>query len=807
MDDHDDREPFPGKIMNRDGKLKIYSKARGQVPSGQASSGQAPSGYWKEVSNFSLRMKHHSANKVPGEGRFFIFEATMDDEDGATFLVPFTLAQLDSNQAAYAVLAAAKKPFGGVIFTEKIGRCSGGSLNGFLMSCVKKYQRSGDKAPALVLKKTGFIDVEIEGRKIQAYTIGPNVVLPTSAGDVDAIKQMKKVWIGDKTVQDYDLPMDFNCNAQSFLDEVQRYHGPNRSSPIAAICYSWLTMHKQALAANGLKIGILQVVGDVSVGKSTLRAQLEEILPKIRTDGGNVTKIEDTISFFKLHKKITESRWVFIQDPPPPVKEAKEVERLNSFGDCYYENKCAVTSASKHNTGDKPDCGVIFVWPHEFASLHNVNRTYLTKGVFLVHTRNDADFEKLEQAWRKEMDLAPAIFLTFLQPPDMKKLVSIASKLRTNYHKALREKDFDEEILNESSRVIDQYTLLHAAAHLWKNMTGYDFDVDAVGDFFLEICIPYVMNVIQEKKSAGKGKSGVSSPEKYLTSKISNLSDRDFLANIAILHENHESHFGFSHIFHSESKVVEKYLQTMSSTHGVKAVLHKDSDLNWFKRTAIKGYDGHYYGKSNRLNVFVCPVSKIPEAIKQAIKTRLDGIFPCVRDDDITENLRSKIDSAFDDLYHPQKNKERISHKAQLMNTIDKHITEEDAKLIQKYTNNLLKKRKRDSNKQHSSDESHDDDRIESGDDAPSNEDSDCDKDVGNTNPNMVTDEKKDDGEGSVNTGVQSKKRPDGASSNPIPSTSAGLAVSPASAREVSTSGNGSGRTLRSHGKKKQKNN
>ena len=141
MDDHDDREPFPGKIMNRDGKLKIYSKARGQVPSGQASSGQAPSGYWKEVSNFSLRMRYHSANKVPGEGRFFIFEATMDDEEGATFLVPFTLAQLDSNQVAYAVLAAAKKPFGGVIFTEKIGKTSGGSLNGFLMSCGSRGPR------------------------------------------------------------------------------------------------------------------------------------------------------------------------------------------------------------------------------------------------------------------------------------------------------------------------------------------------------------------------------------------------------------------------------------------------------------------------------------------------------------------------------------------------------------------------------------------------------------------------------------------------------------------------------------------
>ena len=75
--------------------------------------------------------------------------------------------------------------------------------------------------------------------------------------------------------------------------------------------------------------------------------------------------------------------------------EAKDVEKLNAFADCYYENKVEVTSASKHNIGDAPDCGMIFVWPNEFASLDKVNRTYATKVVTLVHKRNEADFVSL----------------------------------------------------------------------------------------------------------------------------------------------------------------------------------------------------------------------------------------------------------------------------------------------------------------------------------------------------------------------------------------------------------------------------
>ena len=49
------------------------------------------------------------------------------------------------------------------------------------------------------------------------------------------------------------------------------------------------------------------------------------------------------------------------------------------------------------------------------------------------------------------------------------------------------------------------------------------------------------MEVIQGKKNTGKGQS-VSSPEQFMVTKISSLSDRDFLANIGILYENKESH-------------------------------------------------------------------------------------------------------------------------------------------------------------------------------------------------------------------------------------------------------------------------
>ena len=699
----------------------------------------------------------------------------VDDDDGDTFLVPFTLSQLDSNQAAYSVLKEAKKPHGGRFNTEKIGKgTSRGQLNNFLMSCVKRYKNSGaNRKPALVLKTTGFISVDLDGRKIVAYAVGPNQVLPASEEDADALDQIKKVWIGASNAQDFILPVDYSISAQKFLNSIQEYHGPNKSSPIAGISYMWLSMHKKLLAANGLKLGLLQVVGDVNVGKSALRAMWEEICPKKKTPDGNITNVEDTISFFKLYHKVLEHRWVFIQDPPPSVTETKDVEKLNSFADCYYENKVEVTSASKHNIGDAPDCGMIFVWPHEFASLDKVNRTYATKVVTLVHKRNEADFVTLERGWRQEMKKAPAIFLSFLEAPDMQRLVRLTAKVKAHYYEELKQKNYNAEVLNEGQRILEQYALLHAATHLWKESTGYDINVREVGKWFLETCIPFVMHVIEEKKNSCKNQTLGVSPEKYLMDKIMSMTDKDLLCNLAILQENNEVCFGFSHVFHYDAKGVESFLVSMSTAKGVKAVLHKNSDILWFKRTNIKGYDGHYYGKSNRLTLFVCPVSKIPDAIKDMLKAKLDNIFPCVKELDFTDNIRAEIDEAFDKLHHPKASGQR-TNKAKLMSTIEK-LTEEEAGQMQKAADRLIRKRRHDSGTE----------EEEDNEDSPESETAEGDRNKDDTaKPNQHDDDKSKEIEGSGESSETQAVEKDSSSNNPLPSTSKGRTLRPRAQKE-----------------------
>ena len=823
-----DQEAFVGQICNKDGVLKMFTRPRGQ-----------DDGVWTEIANFSLHLRFHSANKIPNEGRFFIFEGQVsvcpefyktyhkntslvtnlnqiltlslkfiqtescniflsycflqvDDDDGETFLVPFTLSQLDNNHAAYSVLKEAKKPHGGRFNTEKIGKgTSRGQLHNFLMSCVKRYKNSGpNRKPALVLKNTGFISVDLDGRKIDAYTIGPNQVLTASEEDADALEQIKKVWIGASNAQDFRLPVDYSVSAQEFLNRIQEYHGPNKSSPIAGISYMWLSMHKKLLAANGIKLGLLQVVGEMGVGKSAVRAMWEEICPKKKTPDGNITNVEATISFFKLYHKVLEHRWVFIQDPPTPVTEAKDVEKLNAFADCYYENKVEVTSASKHNIGDAPDCGMIFVWPNEFASLDKVNRTYATKVVTLVHKSNEADFVTLERAWRQEMRKAPAIFLSFLEQPDMQRLVRLTAKVKAHYYDELKKKNYSAEVLNEGQRILEQYALLHAATHLWKESTGYNVNVREVGEWFLETCIPFLMRVIEEKKNTCKNPQIGLSPEKYLSDKLQSMTDKDLLCNLAILQENNEVCFGFSHVFHYDAKGVESFLVSMSTAKGVKAVLHKNSDLMWFKRTNIKGYDGHYYGKSNRLTVYVCPVSKIPDPIKKVVKDKLDIMFPCVKELDFTDNIRAAIDEAFDKLHHPKGSGQR-TNKAKLMSTIEK-LTEEEAMQMQKHADRLIRKRRHDSGTE--------EEVAGDNEDSPDLETAESDQNKDDTaKPNQQDEVKSKEGEGSVESSETQAEEKDTSSNDPKPSTSSG--------DSKPTPDKGGGRTLRSRAQKKGKNN
>ena len=691
MAEANDGEPYVGKIEARDGVIKMFSKPRG-----------LDDGIWVEITNFSIEVRHHSANKIENEGMIYVFQCRV--VNGEQFVVPFNVADLDSNHDIYQILKARKRPFGGSLNYEKIGK--GGTkaqLNSYLKTLVKTYQNSGDnRMPAIVVKKTGFVTVEMDEQSLVAYVLGPDCVLPCKPADAAAIRLLRKVWIGNPQVENFTSSANFGLNPQKFLDAIQEYHGVNASSPIAAIAYSWLTLHMRDLAANGLKIGALHINGPMGSGKSSLRANFEAIFPKVKTHAGEIKKVEQTLTVHMLKKKICEPRWLLIQDPP-----TNDPEKMNEFCDCFYEGKVEMTSASRHSSGDQPSMGLMFIWQHEKADLEKMSRTCGSKGVYILHQRNfDKDFAKLEEAWCKESVNAPAIFLSLLNPINMEKLKKTVEELIPEYHKELSER-YSAEFLNECHRLLQQYALINAAAIQWRDITGYN--VNDVGTFFRKVCLPHILDIL-ERKREGHSKELTSTPEEQLICHLANLSNHEFLENVGIYQEKRIPTFGFSLPLIRKSKNLETFINSICTGKEIKAVLHEESDLLWFKRTSAKGYNGHFYGKSNRKTVCMCPVTRIPKSIQETLKARLEAIIPNMKDLDLTKNVEAEINDAFNKIYHPIISG-KLTCKAKLMQTLD-NVTEEEAENIQQYAEKLIGKRKHGQPQDSSSNEDSDEEVV-----------------------------------------------------------------------------------------------
>ena len=673
-----DDDPYTGKIEARDGVLKMYSRPRGQ-----------DEGFWVEISNFSIEVRYHSANKIENEGMVYIFQCQV--QNGSQFLVPFNLDDLDTNLAAYKILKERKRPYDGSLNYEKIGKGNKGQLNSYLKTLVRRYQNSGDnRMPAIVSKTTGFVTVELDEQKLVAYVLGPECVLPTKQIDATAIRLLRKVWLGRPQVENFCLNANFGHNPQKFLDAALAYHGVNAPSLIAALVYAWLTLHMRDLAGNGIKIGICQVLGQMSTGKSSLRRHFEVILPRVKTHAGDITKVEQMLSVHMLNKKVTEPRWVLIQDPP-----TNDPAKMNDFSDCYYEGKVERTSASGLHSGDCPSLGLIFIWPNEAADLEKVNRTCVSKGFYLIHRMNlNHDWPQLENAWCQEVANAPALFLSLLRPIDMERLKQLGDRLTNDYHKELSAK-YSAESLNEAQRLLQQYGLVNAAAMLWAEVTGFNIPVHDLGIYFTGVCLPYILDILESKRTPLNKDVVSSSPEEQIVAKLSHLNDHQLLENVGIYHMKGVTNFGFSLSFVHKSKSLEKYLDKISTAKEIKAVLHEQSELMWFKRTSAKGCNGHLYGKSNRKTLYICPVSSIPEIVKEALKKRLEDIIPDIESLSLTGNVEAEINNAFNKLYHPSFSG-HVSQRAKLINSLDK-LTDEEVKKVQIYTEQLVRKRKHES--------------------------------------------------------------------------------------------------------------
>lgn len=683
--DDGDGDPFTGQIECRDGVLKMFYKRSRE------------DGYWTELSNFSCMPRCHSVNKVAGRGQYYIFHCEM--QGGGQFQVPLTLCDLDSSSKVCSVIEEYKRPHGGRLDLDRVGAGAGkAKLHRFLVSQIKKYQNSSNQLPAIVSSSTGFVSMEwkFNGNDLKAngYILGPEQVIPATQADAMAISLLNKVWIGEKGADNYVIPEGSSQishpRKQEFINSLLIYHGCNKASVLAAIGYLFLTLHKKDLDAEGLKLGTMHVVGPQGSGKTTMGIQLKHMLPRQKTATGTYKiKHEETLSVHLLFKKVTQERWAIIQDPPA------EDEKMNFFLDNYYEGKIAKTGASsKKLTGDAPSCGLLFIWPHEAACLDGASVTSMTKGFYIVHRRNSEfsyeDFAKMEKEWRDKGITGSAIFNTLLPKIDVKKICKKIEELMVTYHKHLIEAGHTKDALNEAHRLVHQYALVQAAVGQWKENTGFLISIDDLQTFFLDVCIPYILELLQKKKSGQSQeiRKGTSSAEDQLISKLRGLTDKALLYNVGIYHES-EPVFGFSLNLASTSKAVETYLKSICTEKSIKAVLSMDSETMWFKRKA----DGHIYGKSKRIHLLLCPVSVLSEGIKDILKTRLETIIPNCESLDLTGNVKTDIDDAFGELYGLGNRTE----KAKLMEFVSQ-LSEAEATKTHKFAESLMRKRKKSRN-------------------------------------------------------------------------------------------------------------
>lgn len=685
MEAPDEDDNYRGKIECRDGILKVFFRPKGKTE-----------GMWLRLSNFTMSPRYHSINKIPGRSEFTIFHAQV--QNGEEFFAPYTMSDLDNSQKAFAVIEKLKEPFGGQLDMDRIGPgATKAKLHDFLIRSIENYQRSANKMAAIVTVSTGFLTLELEDQTLEGYCIGPQVVLPTSKGDSAVLKLLPKIQLpyavgGPKNFENFIHPESIAQSEEKRLEQgefikcLQKYHGQNAASPIATLIYVWLMNRKKDLEKHRIKMGVLNVVGKVATGKSTLRANLEAIFPK---QPSGLDKIEKTLSVHKLFTKVTEERWSLVQDPPANLKSPAEIQKMNFFCDNYYENKIEETGASRNINGEQPAMGLILIWPNEDANLFKANMTAITKGLYLVHERNFADFAQLEREWQEKSKCAPGIFHTLLAKPDMERLKTSVDEILAAYHEILREKGYTEEILNITNRLLEQYATIQAGCIQWTENTNFDISIDELQKYFVEKCIPYVLHVIKGKQCDESGAKTMLRypPEEQLIEKLRNMSEKEFLCHIGIYQELGEPHFGFSLDLVNMSKGVEALVKSISTSKGLKAALSRESTQLWFKRKTA----GCHYGKFRRVQMYVCPVSAIPDALRDTIKEKLLSLMPNTEELDMYGNVKADMDHAFGEIYGTEDQAIRsVKHK--LIDLVSK-LSEKDAEKAYRFAENLVRKR------------------------------------------------------------------------------------------------------------------
>jgi hypothetical protein len=190
-----------------------------------------------------------------------------------------------------------------------------------------------------------------------------------------------------------------------------------------------------------------------------------------------------------------------VQDPP-----VDDFKKLKNVFDDLYENRLPVNQVNaarfENNTVHS---SLLVVWKNEDRGLFHFDMTCLTKTLILKHLRQEdtteAELHGMKNSCDVILPLPCTLFETFVREIDFECLKATVANIKMEYSASLGESHPE---MKGCPRIIDTYALVHAATVMWFDQQNWGMQEmvnAAVQDFFLDTCIPWLIDRIGKEQA------------------------------------------------------------------------------------------------------------------------------------------------------------------------------------------------------------------------------------------------------------------------------------------------------------------
>ena len=614
-------------VKQDEGMLKVFLKPKG-----------CPDGTWVDYSNFRVSITHHSVNDYKVMPKYYICTCIVKGTE-QLFYVTVSISDCAKHSKIEAKFSEAMDCSNGFINMD----IRQTKLNLFIMKLLKAYDNEPNEAKreAVVFNSLGYHTILTNRGEKTIYIVGRNQLLPVSKKvKVETLSLFpQNPGLTDLCVSSHRL----SDSAQGFVNCEIAYHGKNAGSILALHGYSRLAMNRGGMEEHMLKLGAIALFGLGETGKSSAADHLAMTFPRMNNSKMEVRE-NSTLTVPLLASEVSQSRAPVIQDPP-----TKKCKGLNNFLDQMYQNSLPKTTQSKH-TCDKPQTGLLLVFPNEHVKLKELDVTTLTKVVFLYHQKNTVDFKTRQDNILSLENSASSIFLTYLKPPKWENLLKLQVEKIEIYKEQLAEK-FDIQSI-DNPRILNNFSLVHASTLEWVKDSKFNLDADVdevLTRYFVDICIPKLLEIIASKKTDTKPDCKEITQDEMIDlmgSKIEYMGLKDILNSITFLNRDGINQVAFNISFWRKDFIGlftgTNSLQNCSFAKRV-VFLHKDSKSFWYRRNVSEDV----FGKTCRANAYLLPNENVPLNIWKNVVIKLQDILPDLDENDQTMNIKLCLDTNF----------------------------------------------------------------------------------------------------------------------------------------------------------------